>query len=109
MRRYFNRDIGARVIVNKVVVDINFTDKIKTLRNVGGTIVDKTGLNYYFHNCLSDYVTITKVIVHNVENICYAVKLDDNIKDIDGNNIILVKKQDLKFLDYLEPETKKIV
>ena len=46
MRKYFNREIGARVIVNKVVVDINFTDKIKTLRNVGGTIVDKTDLKY---------------------------------------------------------------
>ena len=107
MRRYFNRDVGARVIVNKVVVDINFTDKVKTLRNVGGTIVDKKGLTYYFHTCLSDFVTITKVVVHNVENICHAIKLDDNLTDIEGNNVILVKTQDLKFLDYKEPESEK--
>jgi hypothetical protein len=109
MRKYFNKEIGARVVVNKVVLDINFTDKVKTLRNVGGTIVDKTGLKYYYYTCLHDFKTITKVIVHNVENLCRAVKLDDNITDIEGNNIILVKMQDLKFLDYIETESEKII
>ena len=63
---------------------------------------------YYYHICNGSHTTVTKYVVKNDLFPHYAVKLDNNLKDIEGNNIILVREYHLKFLDRLEIPRKPV-
>jgi len=97
-----NRNIGARVLVTSVNTSINPVDGWKSLKNVPGTIVENKGYEHYYHTSSGGYTHVRK---HIIENDCYptfAIKLDNNLKDVEGNNIIVVREFKLKFLDRVE-------
>jgi len=103
-----NKNIGAKVQVNSITVEINPKVKWKKLKKVTGTIVKNKGYEHYWHTCSGGHIHVNK---HLIENDCFpnfAVKLDNNIKDIEGNNIIIVREFDLKFLERIEIPKKPI-
>ena len=103
-----NKGIGAKVEVREVTVAINPEVKWKVLKKVTGIIVENKGYEQYYHTCCGGYSHATK---HLIENDCYktyAIKLDNNVKDIEGNNIIIVREFDLKFLDRIEIPKKPV-
>lgn len=108
MKRLKNKTLGARVIVNKVIVEISPKVKFRSLKNVYGTIVERGLHEQYWHTSDGNYQNVSKHIIKNDCHKNYAIRLDDNIVDIENNNIIVVREFDLKFIDYL-PETVKII
>ena len=103
-----NKNIGAKVEVSRITVEINPKVKWKTLKKVTGVIVENKGYEHYYHTCSGGYTYVNK---HLIENDCYptfAIKLDNNMKDIEGNNIIIVREFDLNFLERIEIPKKRI-
>ena len=103
-----NKNIGAKVQVREIAVEINPEVKWKKLKKVSGVIVENEGYEHYYHTCSGGYTYVHK---HLIENDCYpnyAIKLDNNVKDIEGNNIIVVREFDLKFLERVEIPKKPI-
>ena len=104
-----NKNIGARVIVQEIIVEINPKVKWRKLKNIHGTIVEREGHEQYYHTCSGSYISVNK---HIIEDDCYknyAIKLDNDCVDIEGNNIIVVREHELKFLDYLPQSSIKII
>ena len=108
MKRLKNKKVGARVIVKSIVDKINPTVKWHTIKNISGTIVERGDHEQYSHSCNGGYEYVRK---HLIENDCWptlAIKLDNDIIDIEGNNIIVVRDWELEFLEYL-PKSIKII
>lgn len=103
-----NRNIGAKVEVREVTIAINPKDKWKNLKRVKGTIVKNEGYEQYYVTCSGGYTHVNK---HIIEDDCYptyAIKLDNGITDVLGNNIIVVREHDLKFLERIEIQRKPV-
>jgi len=108
MRKFKNKDVGGRVIVDSVTITINPIDGWKTLKKVSGVIVERGEHEHYYHNCSGGHTHVSKHVIINDAYNPRAIKLDDGITDIEGNNIIVVREFNLKFIDYLPPKVKVI-
>jgi len=100
--KIINKNIGAKVQIREIIVELNPKVKWKRLKKVTGVIVENKGYEHYYHTCSGGYTHINK---HLIKNDCYpnfAIKLDDNVKDIEGNNIIIVREFGIKFLERVE-------
>ncbi len=100
-----NKEIGAKVEVKTVLICINQVDKWKDIKKVAGIIVEKDNYEHYYHTCNGNYENVSKHLIKNDVYKTFAIKLNDGIKDIEGNNIIIVRDFDLNFL---EKKIKKI-
>jgi hypothetical protein len=103
-----NKNIGAKVQVSEVLVAINPQDKWKYSKKVQGVIVENTGYEHYYHTCSGGQTNVRK---HVIENDCYpnyAVKLCNDFKDIEGNNVVVFREHDIKFLEHVETLLKPI-
>ncbi len=103
-----NKNIGAKVEVRGITVEINPKVKWRKLNKVTGVIVENEGYEHYYHSCSGGYTYVTK---HLIKNDCYptfAIKLDNNVKDIGGNNVIMVREFDLNFLERIEVPKKTV-
>jgi hypothetical protein len=103
-----NKNIGAKVQVREVLVAINPQDKWKYIKKVQGVIVEDTGYEHYYHSCSGGQTHICK---HVIESDCYpnyAVKLCNDFKDIEGNNVVIFREHDIKFLEHVETLPKPI-
>lgn len=105
-----NKNIGARVQVNKILIEISPIVKWRYIKKVTGTIVDNSDNKYehYYHTSSGANKHIYK---HLIKNDCFpifAIKLDNDLMDIEGNNIIVVREFNLKFLDLIEIPKKPI-
>jgi len=103
-----NKNIGAKVQVREITVEINPQVKWKKLKKVTGVIVENDGYEHYYHTCSGGYTYVTKHLIKNDCYKTYAIKLDNNVKDIEGNNIIVVREFDTKFLERIEVPKKKV-
>jgi len=103
-----NRNVGARVIVKSVLVEINPKVKIRKLKNVQGTIVERGDHEQYYHTCSGGYTYVWKNLIKKDVYNNYAIKLDNGVVDIENNNIIVVREIELKFLDRLPVAVKFI-
>ena len=108
MKRIKNKNPGAKVIVWKVLLSIKPKEGWKYAKNVSGTIVERGNYEHYYHTCSGTYTHIIKHIINNNYTSSYAIKLDNDLKDIEGNNIIVVNEDWLKFIDYL-PAIVKVI
>ena len=102
-----NKNIGARVSIKKLLVEISPKVKWRHLKNVTGIITERGSHEHYYHTCSGGHTYVNK---HVIENDCYpnyAIKLDDDIVDIEGNNIVVIREWSLKFLDVLPPRELK--
>lgn len=103
-----NKNIGAKVLVKEITVEINPEVKWKTLENVAGVIVEDEGYEQYYHTSSGGYTEAYKHLIKNDSFPTYAIKLDDNVKDIEGNNVIVVREFELKFLERIEIPKKLV-
>ena len=106
-----NKNIGAKVEVREITVEINLKVKWRTLKKVTGVIIENKDYEHYYHTCSGGHTYVTKHLITNDAYPTFAIKLDNNVKDIEGNNIIVVKEFDIKFLERIEikkpPVTEK--
>lgn len=100
-----NKNIGARVEVRKVLIDINTKDGWILLNKVKGTIVENKGYERYYHYYQGG---VRKGYYNKVYQPVYAIQLDDNIKDIEGNNIVVYDEFNLTFLDRIDVDPKPV-
>lgn len=104
-----NKKPGAKVKIPKLLVEISPKVKWRYLKNLTGVIVPmKEEYEQYWHTSSGAHTYVTK---HLIKNDCfptYAIKLDNGVVDIEGNNIIVVREFNLKFLELL-PKTFKQV
>jgi len=103
-----NKNIGAKVQIREITVEINPEVKWKKLKKVTGVIVENKNYEQYYHTCSGKYTYVNK---HLIKNDCYptfAIKLDNNVKDIEGNNVIVVREFDIKFLERIEIQKKPV-
>lgn len=96
-----NKDVGAKVLIKRVLIDINPTDKWKHVKNVIGTIVQKAqyGIDGYYYSCTGAYTYVHKNII---KEDCFPqalIQLPEGMVDIAGNNIIPVREFEFKYLD----------
>lgn len=103
-----NKNIGAKVEVREITVEINPEVKWRKLKKVTGVIVENENYEQYYHTCSGGYTYVTKFLIKNDCYQNYAIKLDDNVTDIEGNNIIVVREFDLKFLERIEIPKKHV-
>ena len=103
-----NRNAGAKVQVREITVEINPKVKWRKLKKVTGVIVENEGYEHYYHTCSGGYTYVTKHLIKNDCYKTYAIKLDNNVKDIEGNNIIVVREFDIKFLERIELQRKPV-
>lgn len=87
-----NKNIGARVSIKKLLVEISPKVKWRYLKNVTGTIVENKDYEQYYHTCSGGNTHVTKHIIENDWVPNYAIKLDDDISDIEGNNIVVIRE-----------------
>lgn len=103
-----NKNIGAKVQVREVTVEINPKVKWKKLKNVTGVIVKNDGYEHYYHTCGGGYTYVSKHLIKDCYSPVFAIKLDNNIKDIEGNNIIVARDFDIKFMERIEVQKKPV-
>lgn len=105
-----NKGIGARVIVKEVLVRINPEEKWVYVKNIGGTIVErKPEYEHYWHSCTGVYTHVRKNLIINSVYSPIAVQLDNDFKDIEGNNIIIVRGDfEVKYIETL-PKKKRVI
>ncbi len=104
-----NKNVGARVIVKKLLVEISPKVKWRYLKNVPGVIVERGDHEQYYHTCSGGQTHVTKHIIDRDIFDTYAIKLDDGVVDIEGNNIVVERYFKLKFLEDLPPRELKPV
>lgn len=108
--KYKNDNIGAKVAIPKLLKSITPEKGWFYLKNVIGVIVPKDNYEQYYHTSTGGSTYPTKHLIKNDCYTNYAIKLDDNIVDIEGNNIVVIREWDLKFLEELfieKPISKK--
>lgn len=103
-----NKNIGAHVEVYQVITDINPTDGWKIAKKVPGVIVENKDCEYYYIDSNGSRTCVNKHVLKRDVHTYYAVKLDNDLKDVAGNNIIPVREFHLKFLDRLEIPRKPV-
>lgn len=106
--KYKNKLVGAKVVVDKVLIAINPTVKWKYMRRVPGIIVERGDYEQYYHTSSGGNTYATKHIIKDDCFKTFAIKLDNDVVDIEGNNIIVVREFNLKFLESL-PDSVKII
>lgn len=108
--KYKNNEVGARVIIPKLLIRITPEKGWEYLKNVGGLIVERGEHEQYYHISTGGNTYVTK---HIIDNDCfpnYAIRLDNDITDIEGNNIVVIREWDIKFKEFKvieNPITKK--
>ncbi len=103
--KYKNNEVGAKVIVPKLLKSITPEKGWFYLKNVSGTIVERGNHEQYWHTSTGAHTHPRKNIIHNDCHPNYAIQLDNNVTDIESNNIVVIREWDLKFLE--EKEIKK--
>ena len=103
-----NKNIGAKVHVRELTVEINPEVKWRKLKKVTGVVVENEGYEQYYHTCSGGHTYVTKHLIKNDCFTTFAIKLDDNVKDVEGNNVIVVRLFDLKFLERIEVQRKPV-
>lgn len=103
-----NKNIGAKVQVREITVEINPQVKWKKLKKVTGVIVENEGYEHYYHTCSGGYTHVSKHLIENDYYPNFAIKLDNNVKDIEGNNVIVSKEFEMKFLERIEIPKKPV-
>ena len=103
-----NKNIGAKVQVREVLVAINPQDKWKKIKKVQGVVVENKDYEHYYHTCSGGYTNIQKQLIENDCYPNYAIKLCDDIRDIEGNNVVVFREHDLKFLERVEVTPKPV-
>ena len=103
-----NKNIGARVEVKSVLIKINPIDGWVELKKIKGTIVENTGYKRYYHYASGGRKEVYRVNYEFDSQPTYAIQLDNDIKDIEGNNIVVYVESDLKFLDRIDVEPKPV-
>lgn len=104
-----SKEVGARVLVKALIVEISPKVKWRFLKNVPGVIVERGDHEYYWYTSTGGNTHPHK---HIIENDCWpnrAIKLDDGVVDIAGNNIVVIRDENLKFLDDKPPRVLKPV
>lgn len=97
-----NKNIGAKVIIRKILINITPEKGWEYIKNVSGVLVESNEMNPYYYTSSGGGHYPTKHIIKNVYGYKYFIKLDNNITDISGNNILRLEDYDLKFVEYLE-------
>lgn len=103
-----NRNPGAKVIVRQITTEISPENGWVKLKKVSGIIVENKGYEQYWHTCSGGRTYVNKHIIKNDCYKTYAIKLDNNVVDIEGNNIVVVREFDLTFLDRIKIPLKPI-
>lgn len=107
VNKMVNKNVGARVLVKKVLVNINPVQGWVYIKHVFGTVVEREGHEQYWFTSDGGHNNVRKNII---ENDCwpnYAIKLDNDLKDIVGNNIVVFREEDIKFLDKVSKQKRK--
>ena len=96
-----NKDVGAKVLIKTVLVDINPKDGWKYIKNVRGTIIQKaqSGIDGYYYTSSGACTHVNKHIISEDIYLQALIQLPDGMVDIAGNNIIPVRKFDFKYLE----------
>lgn len=100
-----DKNIGARVEVKTVLINITIEDGWVVLKKIKGTIVENKGYERYYHYY---HGGVRKVVYKYNYQPGYAIQLDNNIKDIAGNNIVVYVESDLTFLDRIDVDPKPV-
>ena len=86
-----NKNVGAKVQIRQVLLRINPKEGWVYQKKVTGTIVKDTGFELYYHTSSGGRNYIQKYLMDKKNNWNpIAVKLDNDLKDIEGNNTIMV-------------------
>ena len=86
MKKLKNKNIGAKVIVKEVLVEISAKVGWRRLKNVSGVIVKRGSHEQYFHSCTGGYTYIQKNVIEYDHLPTLAVKLDNGVIDIEEIN-----------------------
>jgi hypothetical protein len=62
----------------------------------------------YYYTAAGDFSHPTKHIIKDDIFERYAIQLDDGLTNIAGNNIIICRYFDIKFIEYLPPKHKVV-
>jgi len=103
-----NKEIGARVLIREVLVEISPKAGWRYMKNVHGTIVERGEHQQYYHTSNGGSTNPRKCLIDKDVWPNFAVKLDDELVDIEGNNIVVFREWNLKFLDRIEIKAKLI-
>ena len=107
MRRK-NKNVGARVVIDKLLIKISAESGWQYEMQVYGTIVERGNHEHYYHTSNGSNTYTIKWKIDDDVYLTYAIKLDNNLVDIEGNNVVVVREHNLKFLDYLAIAPKTI-
>lgn len=108
--KYKNNEVGAKVCIPRLLKEIKPKDGWFYLKNINGVIVNNENYEQYYHTSSGGHTHAQKQLIKNDAHPNYAVKLDNGITDIEGNNIVVIREWDLKFLETKEvkkPISKK--
>lgn len=97
-----NKKVGAKVLVKKILVEISPKAGWRYIKNIEGTLVERKGIQDYYYTSSGANTYPRK---HNIDTEWqspFAVKLDGDIVDIAGNNVICCNEWEIKFLEYLD-------
>jgi len=116
MKKLKSKEIGARVQVREVLLSITPKEGWKYAKNVLGTIVSEDlhrvyenniGYEQYYYTSTGANTYPRKFPIENDTSERYAIKLDDGLVDIAGNNIMVIRLFDMKLLDELPEKIQK--
>lgn len=102
-----NRNVGARVIVDSVLVGISPKEGWKFIKKVPGVIVEKGDHRMYSYFSDGANTNVNRM-VFDPWYPSYAIQLDNGVVEVCGDSIILVYEYHLKFLDRIETPKKPI-
>lgn len=105
--KYNDNSIGAKVIILRVLKSITPGNGWKYLKNISGVIVDNKGYEQYYYTSNGNNEYPRKHIIEGDHFPNYAILMENEATDIEGNNIIIVREWEIKFCD--KKEIKKPV
>jgi hypothetical protein len=97
-----NKNIGGKVIVKEVLLSITKEHGWKYHKKITGVLVEKNDVKPYYYSCNGNQEHIRQHIIKYAYGYKYYVKLDNDVVDIAGNNILPMTEEDLIFIDHLE-------
>ena len=100
--KYNDNSIGAKVLIPKVLKSITPENGWEYLKNISGVIVENKGYEQYYHTSSGSGAYPRKSIIQKDPYPTYAVQLENQVTDIEGNNIIIVREWDIKFCNKKE-------
>lgn len=100
--KYNNNEVGAKVLIPKLLKSITPERGWQYLKKVTGVIVPRGEHEHYYHSSNGGGTYPRKHLIQNDCHPHYAIKLDNDQTDIEGNNIVIIREYDLKFLETKE-------